>query len=158
MTEKIERKRCHTNETTETITKKKSFSTSLANEFQEIIRIVSFPTKMSGCEDSPNLDTLMDAHTHSLKLVHQTKINIRLQTVTRAHFISLLQLASDYVDPINKIVAVGANLLSPTHQNIALFCKLAGAMLWNGYREKHEAKFFLQGLDSTISAALTLEV
>lgn len=47
-----------------TITKEnKSFSTSLANDFQEIIRIVPFPTKMSGCEDSPNLDNLMDAHT-----------------------------------------------------------------------------------------------
>lgn len=67
MTERIDRTRCHTNETTETIRKKKKiFSTSLANEFQEIIIIVPFPTKMSGCEDSPNLDTLMDAHTHSL--------------------------------------------------------------------------------------------
>lgn len=30
-------------------------------------------------------------------------------------------------------------------------------MLWNGYREKHEAKFLLQGPGSTISTALTLE-
>jgi len=66
-------------------------------------------------------------------------------------------LALDYVDSITKIVAVGVNLLSPTHQNIALFCKLVGAMLWNGYREKHEAKVLLQGPDSTISTALTLE-
>lgn len=49
-----------------TAKKKKTFSTSLANEFQEIVRIVPFPTKMSGHKDSPNLDTLMDAHTHSL--------------------------------------------------------------------------------------------
>lgn len=66
-------------------------------------------------------------------------------------------LALDYVDSINKIVAVGVNLLSPTHQNIVLFYKLVGAMLWNGYREKHKAKFLLQGPDSTVSAASTLE-
>lgn len=30
-------------------------------------------------------------------------------------------------------------------------------MLWNGYREKHKAKFLLQGPDSTVSAASTLE-
>lgn len=77
--------------------------------------------------------------------------------VTQDHFISLLLLASDYVDSINKIVAVGVNLLSPTHQNIALLSQLVGAMLWNGYREKHEAKFLLQGPDATISTGLILE-
>lgn len=54
-------------------------------------------------------------------------------------------------------MAVGVNLLSPTHHNIALFCNLVGAMLWNGYKEKYEANFLLQGLDSEISTALTLE-
>lgn len=54
-------------------------------------------------------------------------------------------------------MAVGVNLLTPTHQNIVLFYKLVGAMLWNGYREKPEAKFLLQGPDSSDSAASTLE-
>lgn len=54
-------------------------------------------------------------------------------------------------------MAVGVNLLCPTHQNIALFCNLVGAMLWNGYKEKHEARFLLQGFDSAISTALNLE-
>lgn len=64
--DRIDRKRCHTNETRDNNKGKKSFSTALANDFQEIIQIVPFPTKMSGCEDSPNLDNVMDAHTHSL--------------------------------------------------------------------------------------------
>lgn len=64
--ERTDRKRSHTNETRDNNKGKKSFSTSLANSFQEIIKIVPFPTKMSGCEDSPNLDNLMDAYTHSL--------------------------------------------------------------------------------------------
>lgn len=54
-------------------------------------------------------------------------------------------------------MAVGVHLLSPTHQNIVLFCKLVGAMLWNGCREKHKAKILLQGPDSTVAAASTLE-
>lgn len=66
-------------------------------------------------------------------------------------------MASDYADSINKIVAVGVNLLCPTHQNIALFCNLVGAMLWNGYKEKHEPRFLLQGFDNAISTALHLE-
>lgn len=112
----------------------------MANDFQEIIRIVPFPTKMSGCEDSPNLDNLMDAHTHSLIACSSDK-----HKTTKGYpssLISLLLLALDYVDSTNKIVAVGVNLLSPTHQNIVLFYKLVGAMLWNGYRGKNTKPIF----------------